>query len=69
MARAVAAAGGDAEPEARGRWSLRPDRCFGRSGGPGQELEVHLRAWGADQALCRAVAAIHPNRSEGSSQA
>jgi hypothetical protein len=33
------------------------------------ELEVDLRAWGADQALCRAVATIHPKRSEGSSQA
>jgi Sigma-70, region 4 len=33
------------------------------------ELGVDLRAWGADQAQCRAVAAIHPNRSEGSSQA
>ena len=26
------------------------------------ELEVDLRAWGRDQALCRAVAAIHPSR-------
>jgi hypothetical protein len=25
------------------------------------ELEVDLRAWGRDHALCRAVAAIHPN--------
>jgi hypothetical protein len=33
------------------------------------ELEVDLRAWGRDHALCRAVAASHPNRSEGSSQA
>ena len=33
------------------------------------ELEVDLRAWGRDHALCRAVATIHPKRSEGSSQA
>jgi hypothetical protein len=26
------------------------------------ELEVDLRAWGRDQALCRAVAAVHPSR-------
>jgi hypothetical protein len=26
------------------------------------ELEVDLRAWGRDQALCRAVAAAHLNR-------
>jgi hypothetical protein len=26
------------------------------------ELEVDLRAWGRDQALCRAVAAVHLNR-------
>jgi hypothetical protein len=26
------------------------------------ELKVHLRAWGRDQALSRAVAAVHPNR-------
>ena len=26
------------------------------------ELEVDLRAWGRDQALCRAVAAVHRSR-------
>jgi hypothetical protein len=31
------------------------------------ELEVDLRAWGRDQALCRAVAAVHPSRLEVSS--
>jgi hypothetical protein len=49
-------------------WAIPPTSRPPRAFEPLVELEVALRAWGADQALCRAVAAIHPNRSEGSTR-